>query len=160
MYKVGVLSIGDRASRGAREDESGKTVIKIAETKGFKVVNYEIVADEKEQIKKVLISWCDDLKLDLILTTGGTGLGPRDVTPESTEEVIEKKAEGIPEAMRVLCLHKSPRAVLSRLRAGVRNKTLIINLPGSVKGAKESLEAVIDTLSHGLEMIRGGDHSS
>ena len=109
-------------------------------------------------IKEKLIDYCDNLKVDLVLTTGGTGFTARDFTPEATREVIEKEVPGIPEAMRTLCLKFTKRAMLSRAIAGTRGKTLIINLPGSTRGAKESLEAILDGLGHGLDMLVGKEH--
>ncbi|MDP2961064.1 MAG: MogA/MoaB family molybdenum cofactor biosynthesis protein, partial [candidate division Zixibacteria bacterium] len=119
------------------------------------VVKYEIIPDEKEMSKAELIRCCDQLKIDLILTVGGTGFSPRDVTPEATLEVIERKAPGIPEAMRMESLKITPRAILSRAEAGIRGKSLIINLPGSPKGAKENLEVILPDLAHGIEILQG-----
>lgn len=158
MFKVAVLTISDRCSKGLREDETGKAVQEIIKRLPGEIMKYEIIPDEKGLIKKKLIDYSDNLKVDLILTDGGTGFTERDNTPEATREVIEKEVPGIPEAMRVLCLNVSPRAMLSRGIAGIRAKTLIVNLPGSSKGAKESLEAVLATLGHGLDMIIGKEH--
>ncbi|MFH1777216.1 MAG: MogA/MoaB family molybdenum cofactor biosynthesis protein [Candidatus Omnitrophota bacterium] len=158
MYKVAVLTISDRCSKGEQEDKSGKVLHEIAVGMPAQVIKYEIVPDEPEQIKEKLIAYCDELKVDLVLTTGGTGLGCRDFTPEATEEVIERKVPGIPEAMRVIYINITKHAMLSRGIAGIRGKTLIVNLPGSAKGARESLEAVFEGLRHGLEMIEGKEH--
>lgn len=158
MYKAVVLTISDRCSRGERIDESGKVVQEIIKKLSVAVIKYEIVPDEPDIIKAKLIDYSDNLKVDLILTNGGTGFTERDTTPEATREVLKKEVPGIPEAMRIKCLEFSPRAMLSRGIAGIRGKTLIVNLPGSSKAAKESLEAIMDTLLHGLDMIAGKDH--
>ena len=157
-YSVAVLTISDKCSRGQRVDESGKIVQGLISGLPGKVVKYEIVPDEPEMIKAKLKDYADNLKVDLVLTDGGTGFTERDRTPEATMQVIEKLVPGIPEAMRFLLFKSSPRAMLSRGIAGIRGKTLIVNLPGSSKGAKESLEAVLATLPHGLDMILGKEH--
>ncbi|MFC1623991.1 molybdenum cofactor biosynthesis protein B [Candidatus Omnitrophota bacterium] len=158
MYKVAVLTISDRCSKGEREDESGRIIQDIVKRLPGEVVKYEVIPDEPDTIKDKLRSFCDELKVDLLLTNGGTGFTTRDFTPEATKEVIEKEIPGIPEAMRTLCLGLTKRAMLSRAVAGIRKKTLILNLPGSYKGAKESLEAVLEGLPHGLDMILGRMH--
>jgi molybdopterin adenylyltransferase len=158
MYKVAVLTISDRCSKGERKDESGKIIIELVKALPAEVVKYEIIPDEFDMIKEKIIDYSDNLKVDLILTDGGTGFTPRDVTPEATKEVIEKEVPGIPEAMRTECLKFTKRAMLSRAIAGIRGKTLIINLPGSARGAKESLEAILEGLPHGLDMIAGKEH--
>lgn len=157
-YKVVVLTISDKCSKGQREDKSGKIVQGIIEDLPAEVVKYEVIPDEPDMIKERLINFCDTLKVDLVLTNGGTGFTARDFTPEATKEVIEREVPGIPEAMRVSCLKFTKRAMLSRAIAGIRGKTLIVNLPGSLQGAKESLEAIIDGLAHGLDMIVGREH--
>jgi len=121
-------------------------------------VKYEIIPDDLKMIKERIIYCCDNLKVGLVLTNGGTGFTKRDLTPEATREVIEREVPGIPEAMRVECLKLTKRAMLSRAVAGIRGKTLIVNLPGSVKGAQESLEAILEGLPHGLDMISEKDH--
>jgi len=158
VYKAAVLTSSDKCSQGQREDKSGRVLIDILKAHNYQVDVYEVIPDEPEQLKERLIYYCDDLKLDLVLTTGGTGLGPRDNTPKATREILEREAPGIPEAMRTLCLGVTKRAMLSQGIAGLRGKTLIINMPGSSKGAKESLEAIIDELDHGLDMILGREH--
>lgn len=158
MYKVAVLTISDKCSQGKRVDESGRIVQELIKTLPSEVIKYEIIPDELEMIKEKLIHCCDNLKVDLVLTDGGTGFTARDFTPEATKEVIEREVPGIPEAMRIECLRLSKRAMLSRAIAGIRGKTLIINLPGSTRGAKESLEAILEALVHGLEMIAGKEH--
>lgn len=158
MYKAAVLTISDRCSRGEREDESGRVIQELLKKIPVEVVNYEIIPDELDLIKKKLIEYTDKLRIDLVLTDGGSGFGPRDVTPEATKAVIDKEAPGIPEVMRVECLKFSRRAMLSRAVSGIRGRTLIINLPGSPKAVRESLEVISDTLIHALDMIRGKDH--
>lgn len=158
MYKVAVLTISDRCHEGKREDKSGKVVQDIIRNLPAEVVIYEIVPDEPEIIKEKLKSYADNLKVDLVLTNGGTGFTARDLTPEATREIIEREVPGIPEAMRVECLKFTKRAMLSRAVAGIRGKTLIINLPGSTKGAGESLEAILDGLAHGLDMLANKEH--
>ncbi|NSW82354.1 MAG: MogA/MoaB family molybdenum cofactor biosynthesis protein [Syntrophothermus sp.] len=155
MFKAGILVLSDKGAKGEREDKSGQVIKEMISSIGAEVVAYEVLPDEKELIINKLISWCDQLGLDIILTSGGTGLSPRDVTPEATAEVVERTIPGIGEAMRAYGLQKTPRAMLSRGISGIRKKTLIINLPGSVKGARESLEAVIPALDHALETLQG-----
>lgn len=158
MYKVIVLTISDKCSQGQREDKSGKIVQELAKQLPGEIVRYEIIPDEPELIKQKLIDYCDNQRVDLVLTTGGTGFTARDSTPEATKEVIQKEVPGIPEAMRVGCLNLTKRAMLSRGISGIRGKTLIINLPGSSRGAKESLEVILEGLSHGLDMIAEREH--
>ncbi len=158
MYKVAVLTISDKCSQGLRVDESGRIIQELIKKLPAEVVKYEVIPDEPDMIKEKLIYFSDTLKIDLVLTTGGTGFTSRDFTPEATREIIEREVPGIPEAMRVSCLKFTKRAMLSRAIAGIRNKTLIVNLPGSSQGAKESLEAILDGLSHGLDMIIGKEH--
>ena len=158
MYTVAVLTISDKCSQGKREDRSGKVVQELIKNLPAQVLKYEIIPDEPDMIKERLIYYSDILKVDLVLTNGGTGFTSRDFTPEATKEVIQREVPGIPEAMRVFCLQSTKRAMLSRAIAGIRNKTLIINLPGSTKGAQESLEAVLDALTHGLDMIVEKEH--
>ena len=158
MYKVAVLTISDKCSSGGREDKSGKIAQELVSRLPGEVIKYEIIPDEPDKIKERIINYCDELEADLILTTGGTGFSPRDLTPEATKDVIEKEVPGIPEAMRFVGFKSTKRAMLSRGIAGIRKKTLIINLPGSSRGAKESLEAVLDELTHGLDMIACREH--
>lgn len=158
MYKVAVLTISDRCSRGEREDESGKVIQGIIKNIPLELIKYEIVPDEPDIIKAKLIEYADNLKADLVLTDGGTGFTPRDNTPEATKAVLDKEIPGIPEVMRIECLKYNRRAMLSRAVAGIRGRTLIINFPGSTKAVKESLGVILDTLIHALDMIRGKDH--
>jgi len=158
VYKVVVLTISDKCSMGQREDGSGKIVQELAKNIPGEVVKYEIIPDSLAMIKERLIGYCDNIKADLVLTTGGTGFTARDFTPEATKAIIEKEVPGIPEAMRMRGSQSTDRAILSRGIAGIRKKTLIVNLPGSPRGAKESLEAVLSALPHGLDMIAGKEH--
>ncbi len=162
MYRVGIITASDKGFRGERADKSAQTIREITAGLGWEVVSYRLVPDEPEQIKNALIAMADEEKLDLILTTGGTGLGPRDHTPEATKAVIDKEVPGIAEVMRAESMKKTPRAMLSRAVAGVRGQTLIINLPGSVRAVRECLEAVLPALPHGLEILtgRGGECGS
>lgn len=158
MYKVAVLTISDKCSKGQRADESGRIIQELVKNLPGEVVKYEIIPDEPEMIKEKLIYYCDDLKIDLVLTDGGTGFTARDFTPEATRKIIEREVPGIPEAMRMEGLKSTKRAMLSRAIAGIRKKTLIINLPGSSRGAKESLEAILEGLPHGLDMLAEKEH--
>lgn len=156
MYTVGILTASDKASIGERVDESGKVIMDILEEKkGYEVKKYIIVPDEFEDIKSALIDMSDNLGLNLILTTGGTGFSQRDITPEATEAVIERRVPGIPEAIRYYSLQITKRAMLSRATCGIRNKTLILNMPGSPKAVREALEYIIDSLEHGIDILLG-----
>lgn len=154
-YKAAVITVSDKGSRGERADTSGPAICAILESKGWSIAYTSIIPDEKEQIKSELIKCADEMKIELILTTGGTGFSPRDITPEATLEVIERRTAGIPEAMRAESLRITPKGCLSRSEAGIRSRSLIINLPGSEKAAKENLLAVLDAVEHGLEMLLG-----
>ena len=155
MYKAAVLTISDRCSRGERTDEGGPLVVGLLKEAGYSVVCTVIVPDEQAQIEGAMREIADNHTADLLVTTGGTGFAPRDVTPEATIAVCEKMAPGIPEAMRYASLQITNRAMLSRAQAGIRKGTLIINLPGSPKAAKENLLAVLPALDHGLTMLQG-----
>lgn len=155
MMKAAILTISDKGSRGERNDETGPTVRKILEKEGYEIEYYKIIPDEVDEIEKELIYICDQLKIELVLTNGGTGFAERDVTPEATRNIIEKYVPGIGEVMRVKSLDITPKAMLSRAIAGIRKKTLIINLPGSPKGAAENLDFVIPVLKHGIEIMVG-----
>jgi molybdenum cofactor synthesis domain-containing protein len=150
--KVAVLTVSDRASRGEYADEAGPLVARMLSDAGAELIAEAIVPDEREQIEAALIAWCDG-DIDVAVTTGGTGLGPRDVTPEATRNVIEREAQGLAEAMRATGMKLTPFAALSRQVCGVRNKTLVVNLPGSPKAAAESLEAILEILPHAVEMM-------
>lgn len=155
MIKVGILVISDKASRGERKDESGPIMKEMVKKLPAEVSEYKIIPDEKDQIKEKLINWVDKLRLDLILTSGGTGIGPRDVTPEATKEVIEKEVPGFAEAMRIKGLEKTSFSMLSRAIVGTRKKSLIINLPGSPKAIKENLKVILPAVKHGIEILKG-----
>jgi molybdopterin adenylyltransferase len=155
MFRVGILTVSDKGAVGARQDTAGPALQELFDPQCFEVSHYHIVPDEYEQIVAALVLWSDQDKLDLILTCGGTGPSPRDLTPESTLAVAERLVPGIPEAMRASGLAKTPHAMLSRGVAVIRGTTLIINLPGSLRGATESLEAVLPALPHALEKLKG-----
>ena len=155
MIRVGILTVSDRGSRGERVDLSGEEIRRVVTSIGASVLKYEIVPDEREDISQRLRAWADSREVDLILTTGGTGLAPRDVTPEATLTVVERLAPGFGEAMRAASLAKTPTAILSRAIAGVRGRTLIINLPGSPKAVRECLEAILPALPHAVDTVRG-----
>jgi len=155
MFTAGILTVSDKGSRGERMDESGRAIKEILAALDADVVKYEIVPDELEMISARLIAWADEEKIDLILTTGGTGLTPRDVTPEATLAVIDRQVPGFAEAMRMESLKKTPMAVLSRAVSGIRGRSLIINLPGSPRAVRECLEAVSPAFNHAIETIRG-----
>ena len=153
-YRIGVLTLSDKGACGEREDESGSLLAELVSGLGH-VVRYQVIADDLDKIVMMLKSWVDDLHLDLILTTGGTGLSPRDVTPQATEAVLEYQVSGMAEAMRAASMSKTPRAMLSRALVGVRQKTLIINLPGSPRAARENFEVLLPVLPHALAKLKG-----
>lgn len=155
MYKAAVLTISDRCYRGERPDEGGPLVAGILEEAGFHVIYTAIVPDEQAKIEIAMREIADHRIADLLVTTGGTGFAPRDVTPEATIAVCDKMTPGIPEAMRYASMQITNRAMLSRSQAGIRKGTLIINLPGSPKAAKENLSAILPALEHGLTMLHG-----
>jgi molybdenum cofactor synthesis domain-containing protein len=155
MIKVGILTISDKGSQGEREDLSGRVIEEVIRKINGEVKYYKIIPDEKDIIQEELIKTVDELHLDLILTTGGTGLAKRDVTPDATLEVIEKEVPGISEIIRSESFKKTDRAILSRAKAGIRKESLIINLPGSPKGVRESLEIILEALPHGIEILKG-----
>ena len=154
-FSAGVLTISDKGSEGKREDESGETAAKILKGEGFSILR-KIVPDSRRQIADTLVEWIDTDGLGLIVTSGGTGLSPTDVTPQAMEEVIEYQVPGMAEAMRAASLKKTPHAMISRAMVGVRRSCLIINLPGSPKGVKENLSVLLPALPHALSKL-GGD---
>ena len=153
--RAGILTASDKGSRGERADTSGAAIRELLAGIGGEVARYEVVPDERARIAATLRAWCDGGELDLVLTTGGTGLALRDVTPEATLDVAERLVPGIAEAMRAEGLRHTPTAMLSRGVAVVRGHTLIVNLPGSEKGVRESLGAVLGVLAHAVELLRG-----
>ena len=155
MHHAAVLTVSDRSFRGERPDTGGPLVAELLAKAGYAVVTTAIVPDEQAQIEEKLRQIADSRTVQLLVTTGGTGFAPRDVTPEATLAVCDRLTPGIPETMRYASMQVTDRAMLSRAQAGIRGGTLIINLPGSPKAAKENLEAVLPTLSHGLEMLSG-----
>ncbi len=155
MYRAIVVTVSDRSFRGQRPDSAGPLVAEILKEAGYAVAGAELVPDEQPLIEAVLRRIADGEEAQLIVTTGGTGFAPRDVTPEATLAVCERLTPGIPEAMRYASSQITNRAMLSRAQAGIRKGTLIVNLPGSPKAAKENLEAVLPALAHGLEMLSG-----
>jgi molybdopterin adenylyltransferase len=155
MFNVGILTISDKGAEGLRHDRSGEVIRECLSQLDSSIINYEIIPDEHEVIAGKLAEWADEGGVDVILTTGGTGLSQRDVTPEATLSVIDKSAPGFAEAMRAKSLEKTPMAILSRATAGVRGKCLIINLPGSPKAVRECLEVVLPAIPHAVEIIKG-----
>lgn len=155
MIKVGILTASDKGSAGQRIDESGKVIMSALERIDGVTADYAVVPDDRDTIGANLIRMADFVGVDLILTTGGTGFSPRDITPEATLSVIDREAPGIPEAMRLKSLQITPKAMLSRAVAGIRGKTLIINLPGSPKAVAECLEVILPVLPHAIEILRG-----
>lgn len=154
-YSVGIIVASDKGSRGERVDRSGEVIREMMEAQGYQILEKRIVPDELVELKTAMIQMADELKCNVILSTGGTGFSPRDVTPEATLAVIERETPGIPEAMRQASLAITPKAMLSRGRAGIRGRSLIVNLPGSPKAVKENLETVLQALEHGLDILNG-----
>lgn len=153
--KVAILTASDKGARGEREDRSARVIEEMITAIGGEVTAYDILPDEKEIMSAKLIEYADARKIDLVFTTGGTGLAPRDVTPEATLAVIDRVIPGIPEAMRAVGLTKTPHAMLSRAAAGSRGRTLIINLPGSPRAVRENLDAILPAIPHALEILQG-----
>jgi molybdenum cofactor synthesis domain-containing protein len=152
--RFGILTLSDRSSRGERADSSGPALVNLIQTQGWTVVKQSLLPDEESAIREILSAWADSSEMDVILTTGGTGFSARDVTPEATRAVIEREAPGLAEAMRAASLKITPHAMLSRVVVGIRSKTLIINLPGSPKGAVENLQVVLPVLPHAVQLLR------
>ncbi|HIY00974.1 MAG TPA: MogA/MoaB family molybdenum cofactor biosynthesis protein [Candidatus Blautia faecipullorum] len=155
MKRAAIITASDSGSRGEREDLSGPAIREILEREGYQVTAMELLPDDRAMLAGKMREIADSGKADLILTTGGTGFSQRDVTPEATEDIIERRVPGIPEAMRAYSMTITKRAMLSRATAGIRGTTLIINLPGSPKAVRESLEYIIGALEHGLEILTG-----
>lgn len=155
MKRAAIITSSDSGYAGEREDLSGPVIKEIAEKAGYQVVSMDILPDDRKMLSDKMKEIADNNVAELILTTGGTGFSPRDVMPEATEDIIERRVPGIPEAMRAYSMTITKRAMLSRAAAGIRKKTLIINLPGSPKAVRESLEYIIDTLDHGIEIMTG-----
>jgi molybdenum cofactor synthesis domain-containing protein len=161
MIRFAVLTISDKGSRGEREDKSGRVIMeRMKELPETELVHYEVIPDDTGRIQEKLKSYADAAKLDLVLTTGGTGFSPRDITPEATRPLLHQEVPGIPEAMRLEGFKKTKAAMLSRGVAGIRHKTLIINLPGSSRGAAESLDVILSELPHAIWAMTGADHST
>ncbi|MDK2847910.1 MAG: hypothetical protein PWP34_1263 [Desulfuromonadales bacterium] len=154
FFKIGILTLSDKGARGEREDLSGQVIREMISGLG-EVTHYQVVPDDLEIIVKTLVAWVDRDEVDLVLTTGGTGLSPRDVTPEATARVLDWEIPGMAEAMRMASMEKTPHAMLSRAKVGVRRRSMVINLPGSPKGVRENLEVVLPALEHGLKKLKG-----
>jgi len=157
LIRAAVITVSDKGARGEREDLSGPEVVRLLSSRGMEVVCTLVVPDEHEPIKAALIDCADRLQLDLIVTTGGTGVTPRDITPDATRAVLDREIPGMGEAMRQASMAVTPHAMISRALAGIRGRTLILNLPGSPKGARENLAVVMPALPHAVEKIKGGD---
>jgi molybdopterin adenylyltransferase len=158
MIKVAILTVSDSCARQKRQDISGQTVKEMLTSDKFDICGYKVVADEQKDIENELKYFADELKANIVFTTGGTGLGPRDVTPEATAAVCQRMVPGLAEATRLEGLSKTRNAMLSRAAAGIRGKTLIINLPGSPKAVRESLDSILDVLPHATDMLLGRGH--
>jgi molybdopterin adenylyltransferase len=158
MIRVAILTVSDSCAHGKREDVSGQTIKEILPKDKFEINEMKITSDDYKSIADELRYFSDEAGIDLVLTTGGTGLGPRDVTPEATASVCERTVHGLGEILRIEGFKRSPYAILSRSIAGIRNNTLIVNLPGSPKAVRECLEIILDILPHAVDMMRGGGH--
>jgi len=153
--RFGILTLSDRSSRGERADLSGPALANLIQAEGWLLVKEALLPDEESAIRETLASWADSGEMDVILTTGGTGFSPRDVTPEATRAIIDREAPGLAEAMRAASFKVTPHAMLSRVVTGIRKKTLIVNLPGSPKGAVENLQVVVPVLPHAIQLLQG-----
>lgn len=151
--RVGIITISDRASAGARQDLSGPALRDLIQTQGWEVIRLSVIPDNMQQIKDLLAAWADSGEFDILLTTGGTGFSPRDVTPEATAEIIQRDAPGLAEAMRAESLKITPHAMMSRARAGIRGSTLIVNLPGSPKAAVENFKVILPIAQHAVQLL-------
>ncbi len=158
MIRAAILTVSDRCAKGQQEDGSGSVLVEILSTQGFEITARAVLPDEQDVIVGELARLCDEGDCDVVFTTGGTGLGPRDVTPEATCAVCSRLVPGFGELMRSASLKKTRNAILSRGTAGLRGRTLIINLPGSPKAVRECLDAILDTVPHAIAMARGGGH--
>ena len=154
MLRFGILTLSDRSSRGERQDSSGPALVGLIQTQGWSVARQSLLPDDESSIREILTTWSDSGDLDVILTTGGTGFSPRDVTPEATRAVLDREAPGLAEAMRAASLKITPHAMLSRIVTGIRGKTLIVNRPGSPKGAVENLQVIVSVLPHAVQLLR------
>jgi molybdenum cofactor synthesis domain-containing protein len=157
IFNAGVITVSDKGSRGEREDRSGQEIVSMLKDIGVNIAHSTIIPDEKDKIREILIDCTDRMKLDLIITTGGTGVSPRDLTPDATLEVIDKEVPGMAEAMRRVSAAITPHAMISRAVVGIRGKSLIVNLPGSPKAVRENLTVILPALKHAVEKIRGDD---
>ena len=155
MYTVGIITSSDKGYAGEREDKSGELVRELVEAAGFTVVKQIILPDDREMLASEFKLMCDELKVNLVLSTGGTGFSKRDITPEATKDIIEREAPGICEAIRMYSMQITKRAMLSRAVSGIRKDTLIVNLPGSPKACKEALDYVLDDIKHGIDILLG-----
>lgn len=155
LLRAGILTVSDRGSEGLRKDDSGPALAQLLAASGIEVLWTAVCPDAVDEISRILVNWADENKVDLILTTGGTGVSPRDVTPEATLAVLDRTIPGMAEAMRAGSLQKTPHAMISRAVAGIRGRTLIINLPGSPRGAVENLEIVLPAVEHAIAKIQG-----
>lgn len=159
LVRAAILTISDRSFRGDRPDSGGPEIARMLAGQGWPVIQTGLLPDDRQSIQDLLVEWTSRGDIDLILTTGGTGFGPRDITPEATRAVIERPAPGLAEAMRAASLLKTPHAMLSRAEAGIRLSTLIVNLPGSPKGAVENLQTILPVIPHAVELLRGDPSS-
>jgi molybdenum cofactor synthesis domain-containing protein len=152
--RFGILTISDRSSRGERPDLSGPALVELVKVQGWQVIRSAILPDDLDNLRETLSSWADSGGIDVLITTGGTGFAPRDITPEATRLVIEREAPGLAEAMRLESIKNTPHSMLSRSVAGIRGRVIIINLPGNPKGAVESLKVVLPVLVHAVELLQ------